>query len=266
MRFDPRFPGLFVALGLAGCAGQEAETTTRRVNPALDLAALGPLPSARQLAWAQLEYYAFVHFNMNTFSGREWGDGNESPSLFAPSALDCRQWARVAVQAGMKGIILTAKHHDGFIRPSKYTRTRSLPWREGMATLRELSDAREAGLKFGVYLSPWDRHSPLYGDSQKYNDYYAAQLEELLTNYGEVFEVWWDGACGEGPNGKRQVYDFERFTQIVRRLQPGAVIFSDIGPDVRWVGNESGFAGETCWSMLNTAGFARGIGAPPTVR
>ncbi|MEO6709500.1 MAG: alpha-L-fucosidase [Planctomycetota bacterium] len=228
-----------------------------------------PIPEPRQLAWQELEYYAFVHFNMNTFTGREWGDGSESPALFAPSALDCRQWARVAKSAGMKGIILTAKHHDGFcLWPSKFSEhtVAHSPWREGHGdVVRELSEAcREAGLRMGVYLSPWDRNCAVYGDSPKYNDYYAAQLEELLTRYGEIFEVWWDGACGEGPNGKRQVYDFERFTQIVRRLQPSAVIFSDIGPDIRWVGNESGFAGDTCWSMLDTEGFARGIGAPPT--
>jgi len=261
--------GLFAAFALGSCAGQEAQASATPVQAMQDLAACGPLPSARQLAWSELDFYAFVHFNMNTFSGREWGKGDESPALFAPSALDCRQWARVAVAAGMRGIILTAKHHDGFcLWPSKYTShsVASSPWREGRGdVLRELSDAcREAGLKFGVYLSPWDRHSPLYGDSPKYNDFYAAQLEEVLGNYGEVFEVWWDGACAEGPNGKRQVYDFERFTRIVRRLQPEAVIFSDIGPDVRWVGNESGLAGETCWSMLDTAGFSRGLGAPPT--
>ena len=227
-----------------------------------------PVPSARQLAWSDLEYYAFVHFNMNTFSGAEWGTGQEDPKLFAPSALDCRQWARVARDAGMKGIILTAKHHDGFcLWPSAYTEhdVASSGWKDGQGdVLRELSDAcGEFGLKFGVYLSPWDRNSKLYGDSPAYNDYYANQLREVLSNYGPVFEVWWDGACGEGPNGKRQVYDFERFTKIVRELQPNAVIFSDIGPDVRWVGNEGGFAGETCWSMLSPKGYARGEGGPP---
>ncbi len=263
------FSALFFAL--AACSGPERTPPPAGVGaqPAAPVAAIAPLPSERQLNWQELEYYAFVHFNMNTFSGQEWGDGTESPALFNPSALDCRQWAAVAKSAGMRGIILTAKHHDGFcLWPSKFSKhsVAYSPWRAGQGdVLRELSDAcRASGLKFGVYLSPWDRNSPLYGDSEKYNDYYAAQLEELLGNYGEVFEVWWDGACGEGPNGKRQVYDFERFTKIVRRLQPNAVIFSDIGPDIRWVGNENGFAGETCWSMLNTQGFARGIGAPPT--
>jgi alpha-L-fucosidase len=231
-------------------------------------APLAPLPSARQLAWADLEFCAFVHFNMDTFTGAEWGTGTEDPRLFAPTALDCRQWARVAKEAGMKGIVLTAKHHDGFcLWPSAYTEhdVASSPWKDGKGdVLRELSDAcREQGLKFGVYLSPWDRNAPSYGDSPKYNDYYANQLREVLSNYGPIFEVWWDGACGEGPNGKRQVYDFERFTKLVRELQPDAVIFSDIGPDIRWVGNEAGFAGETCWSMISPAGFSRGEGGPP---
>ncbi len=253
-------------VSLAGCA-ELPQAPQAAVTSAP--AAVSPVPSARQLRWQELEYYAFVHFNMNTFTGREWGEGDESPALFAPSALDCRQWARTAKAAGMRAIILTAKHHDGFcLWPSKFTdhSVAGSPWREGRGdVLRELSDAcREYDLKFGIYLSPWDRHSKFYGDSARYNDYFASQLEEVLSNYGEVFEVWWDGACGEGPDGKRQVYDFERFTEIVRGLQPGAVIFSDIGPDIRWVGNEAGFAGETCWSKLNTAGFLRGIGAPPT--
>jgi alpha-L-fucosidase len=229
---------------------------------------VAPVPSARQLAWQELEYYAFVHFNMNTFTEREWGLGKESPAQFAPSALDCRQWARVAKLAGMKGIILTAKHHDGFcLWPSKLTdhTVASSNWRDGRGdVLRELSDAcHEYGLKFGVYLSPWDRHSPLYGQSDAYNDFFAGQLEEVLTQYGEVFEVWFDGACGEGPNGKLQVYNWERFVSVVRRCQPNAVIFSDVGPDVRWVGNENGFAGATCWSMLSPGGHTPGANAPP---
>ncbi|MCE9596168.1 MAG: alpha-L-fucosidase [Planctomycetes bacterium] len=229
---------------------------------------VAPVPSARQLAWSELEFCAFVHFNMNTFTGDEWGSGAEDPRLFAPTALDCRQWAATARDAGMKGIILTAKHHDGFcLWPSQFTEhdVAHSNWRDGHGdVLRELSDAcREFNLKFGVYLSPWDRNSALYGDSPKYNDYYANQLREVLTHYGDVFEVWWDGACGEGPNGKTQVYDFERFTRIVRELQPNAVIFSDVGPDVRWVGNENGFAGETCWSMISPAGYGRGATGPP---
>ena len=225
------------------------------------------MPSANQLRWHALESYAFVHFNMNTFTGREWGEGTEDPELFQPSSLDCSQWARVCKRAGLAGIILTANHHDGFcLWPSAHTAhdVAASSWRGGRGdVLRELSEAcRAEGLLFGVYLSPWDRNSPHYGDSERYNDSYVAQLEELLTGYGPVFEVWWDGACGEGPNGKRQVYDWERFRSTVRRLQPGAVIFSDVGPDVRWIGNERGFAGETNWGMLSPAGFEPGLGAP----
>ena len=231
-------------------------------------AALAPLPSARQLAWHELEYYAFVHFNMNTFTDREWGDGSEDPDTFAPSALDCRQWVRVAKQAGMRGIILTAKHHDGFcLWPTARTShsVASSAWRDGQGdVVRELSDAcREAGLQLGLYLSPWDRNNPHYGETQRYNDDFVAQLEEVLTSYGDVFEVWFDGACGEGPNGVRQVYDWPRFQATVRRLQPEAVMFSDVGPDVRWIGNERGIAGETNWAMISPAGYEPGANGPP---
>jgi len=229
---------------------------------------IGPLPSARQLAWQELELCAFVHFGVNTFTDREWGEGTESPEVFAPTALDCRQWVAVCKAAGVKGIVLTAKHHDGFcLWPSKLSQhtVAASRWRDGKGdVLRELSDAcKEAGLGLGLYLSPWDRNQPAYADSPAYNDIYAGQLEEILTNYGPLFEIWWDGACGEGPNGKRQVYDWERFTEIARRCQPNAVIFSDIGPDIRWVGNENGFAGETCWSMISPAGYGRGETGPP---
>ncbi|GMV37446.1 MAG: hypothetical protein AMXMBFR61_19540 [Fimbriimonadales bacterium] len=222
-----------------------------------------PVPSERQLAWHRQEMYAFCHFGMNTFTGREWGEGTESPELFRPTELDCRQWARVLKDAGFRGIIITAKHHDGFcLWPSRYT-THSVahtPWGDGKRdVVAELAAAcREYGLKFGVYLSPWDRHEPTYGDSPRYNEHYENQLTELLTNYGEVFEVWWDGACGEGPNGKRQEYDWKAYEEVVRRLQPNAVIFSDAGPDVRWVGNEQGFAGETNWCMQRRDDFAPG--------
>jgi alpha-L-fucosidase len=251
----------FAALALASCVS----TGSPASHPPPPLA---PTPSPRQRAWSELEYYAFVHFSMNTFTDLEWGEGVESPSTFAPTELDCGQWVRVAKSAGMKGVILTAKHHDGFcLWPSKLTThdVESSSWRGGRGdVLRELSDAcREAGLKFGVYLSPWDRNNPHYGDSSRYNDVFVAQLEEVLSNYGEVFEVWFDGACGEGPNGKRQIYDWPRFVATVRRLQPNAVIFSDVGPDVRWIGNEKGVAGETCWSMISPEGFEPGAGAPP---
>jgi len=215
----------------------------------------GPIPSPQQLAWHDLEYYAFVHFNMNTFTDYEWGTGKEDPNLFNPTELDCRQWAQVCRDAGMKGIIITAKHHDGFcLWPSRYTNhtVASSNWRNGKGdVLQDLSQAcREFGLKMGIYLSPWDRYEPSYGDSPTYNEHFKNQLREVLTNYGEIFEVWFDGACGEGPNGKRQVYDWDGFIQVVRECQPHAVIFSDGGPDVRWVGNENGFAGETNWCLL----------------
>jgi alpha-L-fucosidase len=226
-------------------------------------APLEPVPTPRQLAWQKLEYYAFVHFNMNTFTDHEWGTGTESPERFNPTMLDCRQWARVCDAAGMEGIILTAKHHDGFcLWPSKLTdhTVTSSPWRGGNGDLlRELSDAcREFDLKLGVYLSPWDRHEPCYGDSPRYNQHFKDQLTEVLTGYGDVFEVWFDGACGEGPNGKRQVYDWPGFIEVVRKHQPDAVIFSDAGPDIRWVGNERGFANPTNWSLLNRDEFFPG--------
>jgi len=215
----------------------------------------GPTPKPQQLVWHKLEYYAFVHFNMNTFTGNEWGTGKEDPSMFNPANLDCDQWARVFKEAGMKGIIITAKHHDGFcLWPSKYTEhsVKSSVWKNGDGdVIRDLSEAcRRHGLKLGIYVSPWDRHEPSYGDSPRYNEHFKNQLRELLTNYGEVFEVWFDGACGEGPNGKRQVYDWPGFVGVVRECQPNAVIFSDGGPDVRWVGNEDGFANPTNWSLL----------------
>jgi alpha-L-fucosidase len=220
-------------------------------------------PSRRQLAWQALETHAFIHFGMNTFTNREWGDGTEDPALFNPTAFDARQWVAVLRDAGMKQIVLTAKHHDGFcLWPSQYTThsVASSPWRGGRGdVVREVADAgRAAGLKFGIYLSPWDRHEPSYGDSPRYNEYYKSQLRELLTNYGPIHEVWFDGACGEGPNGKRQEYDWPGYIAIIRDLQPDAVIFSDAGPDVRWVGNEQGYAGETNWSMLRRDEFHPG--------
>jgi alpha-L-fucosidase len=225
-------------------------------------APLDPVPAPRQLAWQRLEYYAFVHFNMNTFTGREWGEGYEDAKQFNPTELDCRQWARTAKAAGMKGIILTAKHHDGFcLWPSRYTEhsVKNSPFRGGKGdVLKELSDAcREYGLKFGVYLSPWDRNHPQYG-TPAYNEFFKKQLTEVLTHYGPIFEVWFDGANGEGPTGRRQTYDWPGFIGVVRKYQPNAVIFSDAGPDIRWVGNESGFAGETNWSLLRRDEFYPG--------
>ncbi|MBM3311631.1 MAG: alpha-L-fucosidase [Candidatus Aminicenantes bacterium] len=212
------------------------------------------VPSPRQFAWQKREFIAFAHFGMNTFTGREWGEGTEDPALFNPTAFDARQWARVVKAAGMAMIIVTAKHHDGFcLWPSRFTdhSVRSSPWRGGEGdVVGEVSAAcREAGLAFGVYLSPWDRHEPSFGDSPRYNEYFRAQLRELLTQYGPVAEVWFDGANGEGPNGKRQEYDWPSTYALVRELQPEAVI-AIMGPDVRWVGTESGYGRETEWSVL----------------
>lgn len=222
------------------------------------------MPSHRQLMWHEMEYYGFIHFNMNTFTNMEWGMGNESPESFNPTELDARQWARVAKEAGMKGIILTAKHHDGFcLWPSAYTEhsVKNAPWKNGKGdVVRELADAcREYGLKMGVYLSPWDRNHSAYG-SPEYVTYFHNQLKELLTNYGDIFEVWFDGANGGsgyygGANETRKIdnktyYQWDEVTRIVRELQPNAVIFGDGGPDVRWVGNEEGWANETNWNLL----------------
>jgi alpha-L-fucosidase len=243
----------------------------KKVQPPL---AIGPLPSERQLTWYELEYYGFLHFNMNTFTNIEWGMGSESPETFNPTALDTRQWARVAKEAGMKGLIITAKHHDGFcLWPSKYTAHSVInsPWKDGKGdVLRDLSEAcKEYGLKFGVYLSPWDRNHADYG-TPEYVDYFRNQLRELLTEYGDIFEVWFDGANGGsgfygGANETRKVdkktyYGWEQNYKIVRELQPNAVIFGDGGPDVRWVGNESGYANPTNWSILRRDEFAPGIG------
>jgi alpha-L-fucosidase len=215
-----------------------------------------PTPSPRQLAWQEMEIIAFAHFGVNTFTDKEWGDGKEDPKIFNPAEFDARQWAKALKAGGVKMLILTAKHHDGFcLWPSAYTdhSVKNSPWKDGKGdVVKEVAEAcRIEGLKFGIYLSPWDRHEPKYGDSPKYNQHFINQLYELLQNYGEVSEVWFDGACGEGPNGKRQEYDFPAFIAVVRKCAPGAVIFSDAGPDVRWVGNEKGYAGETCWSTID---------------
>lgn len=211
------------------------------------------VPSRRQLDWQQMEFTCFICYGVNTFTDAEWGTGKEDPAVFNPTALDARQWARTAKEAGMKMILLTCKHHDGFcLWPSEYTdfSVASSPWKEGKGDLvREVADAcKEYGLKFAVYLSPWDMNHPDYG-TERYNDYFVNQLTELLTKYGRVDEVWFDGACGEGPNGKKQVYDFRRYYNVIRQLQPEAVI-AVMGPDVRWVGTESGYGRDTEWSVL----------------
>ena len=227
-----------------------------------------PKPTKAQLAWHDMEFYLFAHFGPNTFTDLEWGHGNEKEEVFNPTDLDCDQWCRIAKAAGAKGIIITAKHHDGFcLWPSKYSThtVRESKWRNGQGdVLKELSaSCKKYGLKFGVYLSPWDRNHPAYGTDQ-YNDVFVNMLTEIFTNYGPIWELWWDGANGEGPNGKKQVYDFNRFEKLIRTLSPNTIIFSDIGPDIRWVGNEKGIAGKTDWNLLDTAGFMRGAGAPPT--
>lgn len=221
-----------------------------------------PLPNHRQMEWYGRELSAFLHFGLNTFCNREWGDGTDDPALFNPTQLDCRQWIRTLKEAGFKIAILTAKHHDGFcLWPSKYTdySVKSSPYKNGKGdVVREFTDAcREYGMKAGIYLSPWDRHEPTWG-SDAYNDYYAAQLTELMTEYGEIYECWWDGAGSD-----KATYDWARWGEIVRSNQPNAVIFGSLGAtpyvDVRWVGNEKGIAGDPCWSTVNTSTLEKEI-------
>ncbi len=225
---------------------------------------VGPVPTQRQLDWQDRERYAFIHFGVNTFSDVEWGHGDEDPAIFNPSELDTDQWCQVFKDAGLTGVVITAKHHDGFcLWPSSLTEhsVKNSPWKDGKGdVLKELSEScAKYGLDFGVYLSPWDRNNPVYGTGEHYNEYFANQLRDVLTNYGRITEVWFDGACGEGPNGKRQVYDWPLFHSVVRECQPDAVMFSDAGPDIRWIGNESGFAGETNWSTMNKDEFYPGV-------
>lgn len=230
----------------------------------------GPIPTANQLRWQKMEYYAFIHFSINTYTDMAWGFGNEDPQLFNPEKMDARQWARICKEAGMKGIIFTAKHHSGFcLWPSKYTdySVEKAPWKNGKGDIvKEMADAcKEFGLKFGVYLSPWDRNHPDYGKPE-YITYFRNQLTELLTNYGEIFEVWFDGANGGdgyygGANETRKIdaktyYDWQNTYKLVRKLQPNIVIWNDGGDraDLRWVGTEAGYVGETNWSLLNATG------------
>lgn len=210
------------------------------------------VPTQRQLEWQQLEMIAFLHFGINTFTGKEWGDGQDDPALFNPTDFDANQWIRTLRQAGFRMAILTAKHHDGFcLWPTATTSysVASSPWREGQGDIvREVRTACDKyGLKFGIYLSPWDRHAPCYGDSPKYNDYFITQLTELLINYGKIDEIWLDGANGEGPDGRKQVYDWDAIFETIRTIQPDAVTAIK-GDDVRWVGNETGMGRKTEWS------------------
>ena len=219
-----------------------------------DIRLIKAIPSERQLTYEKMEFFCFIHFTVNTFTGSEWGDGKENVSIFNPTELDARQWVKTAKDAGMKGLILTCKHHDGFcLWPSKYTEhsVKNSPYKNGNGDIvREVSEAcKEFGLKFGVYLSPWDRNNSSYGKGKKYDDYYVNQLTELLTEYGELYTIWLDGACGEGANGKVQKYDWNRYYKVMRELQPNAVI-SISGPDVRWCGNEAGEVRESEWSVV----------------
>ncbi|MEO9004276.1 MAG: alpha-L-fucosidase [Ginsengibacter sp.] len=229
----------------------------------------GALPTQRQLAWQEMERYCFLHFTVNTFTDLEWGLGGEKESVFNPTNFDADQIVSTIAKHGFKGAILTCKHHDGFcLWPSKYTQhsVKNSPWKNGKGdVVKEISAAcKKYGIKFGIYLSPWDRNSALYGNPE-YITYYRDQLKELLTNYGDIFEVWLDGANGGngyygGANEKREIdrntyYDWENTWAIVRKLQPNAVIFSDIGPDVRWCGNERGFVKDSCWATYTPHGL-----------
>lgn len=212
-----------------------------------------PAPSPQQMAWQDMEMGIFFHFGLNTFNGREWGDGTDSPETFNPSAFDARQWASAARKAGFRYAVLTAKHHDGFcLWPTATTdySIRSSPWRKGQGdVVRECAEAcREEGLRFGVYLSPWDRHEPCYGDEAAYDDFYARQLEELLTGYGPLAEVWFDGAGSEG-----RKYDWPLIMALVKQHQPDAMIFNMGQPTIRWVGNEDGLAPYPCWNEAESA-------------
>lgn len=212
-------------------------------------------PTRRQLDWYDVGYYAFVHFTVNTYTDLEWGLGDENEMIFNPTDLNCDEWVEIIKAAGMKGMVLTCKHHDGFcLWPSKYTDhsvKKSLHFKGGQGdVVREAAEAcRRGGIKFGIYLSPWDRHEKTYG-TDAYNDYYCNTLTELVTQYGELFMVWLDGACGEGPNGKKQVYDFQRYIEIIRKYQPNAVISFVDGPDVRWGGNEDGDTRPAEWAVV----------------
>ena len=223
-------------------------------NYRFDKRLINCVPTTRQREHQKMEFYGFIHFGVNTFTDSEWGDGTENEKIFDPKKLDTDQWVAAAKAAGMTGLIITAKHHDGFcLWPSAYTEhsVKNSPFRDGKGdVVRELAEScRKGGIKMGVYLSPWDRNSMLYGQGKPYDDFFCNQLTELLTNYGELFCVWFDGACGEGPNGKKQDYDWQRYYSLIRKLQPDACI-SICGPDVRWCGNEAGRTRTSEWSVI----------------
>ncbi|KAI3461389.1 hypothetical protein Pfo_018052 [Paulownia fortunei] len=213
-----------------------------------------PIPTSQQISWQLTEMALFLHFGTNTFTDSEWGTGHADPSLFNPTSLNATQWVNVAKNSGFSRLILTAKHHDGFcLWPSEYTdySVKSSSWKNGTGdVVRELADAAKiSDVQLGLYLSPWDRHEPCYGKTLEYNEYYMGQMTELLTRYGEIREVFLDDAIGEGE--KDMVYFFNEWFSLIHQLQPGAIIFSDDGPGIRWVGDEAGFAGTTCWSLFN---------------
>jgi len=260
------FALLLVSVGLAVLMPVESSQKANPPSP------YGPVPSPRQLQWHEMEFYGFLHFTVNTFTDKEWGYGDEAPAIFNPTDFDAEQIVRTAQEAGMKGLILTAKHHDGFcLWPSKYTEhsVKNSPWKGGRGdVVKEISDAcRKYGLKFGIYLSPWDRNHKDYGRPE-YITYFRNQLRELLTSYGPVFEIFLDGANGgDGHYGgarearrinRETYYDWATTWQLVRELQPSACLFSDAGPDVRWVGNERGIAGDPCWATSNREDFIPG--------
>lgn len=220
----------------------------------LDERLIKTVPSGRQIMMQKTEFYAFFHFTVNTFTGEEWGHGTESPEIFNPAQMDADQWVQGIKAAGMKGAILTCKHHDGFcLWPSKYTKhsVKYSPYRNGEGDIvKEVAEAlSKADLKFGIYLSPWDRNQETYGQGKAYDDYFVAQLSELLTGYGDIFSVWFDGACGEGSNGKKQIYDWKRYYDTIRKYMPDACIAIS-GPDVRWCGNEAGDTRASEWSVV----------------
>jgi alpha-L-fucosidase len=272
----PALATSIVVLSSALTLGQAGQAPAAVAPPA----PYGTLPSERQVRWHELETYAFLHFTTNTFTDKEWGYGDEQPSIFNPTAFDADKIVTALKAAGMRGVILTAKHHDGFcLWPTKTTKhsVASSAWKNGQGdVVKELAEAaRKQGLEFGVYLSPWDRNHPQYGQ-REYVQVYRAQLRELLTDYGPIFEVWHDGANGgDGYYGgarekrtidRRTYYDWPTTWGMVRKLQPNAVIFSDVGPDVRWVGNEKGIAGETSWATFSPVGSDGGAPAPGFIK
>ncbi|PKU77936.1 alpha-L-fucosidase 1 [Dendrobium catenatum] len=251
-------PVLLLSSSTANITPKLSSKNIPRTPPPLPIL---PLPSASQLAWQQGEMAMFLHFGPNTFTDSECGSGHADPSIFFPKNLDSRQWAAVAAATGFSRVVLTAKHHDGFcLWPSSYTNysVRSSPWSSGEGDIVAdlAAAAHEFGLGFGIYLSPWDRHEPCYGKSLEYNEYYLGQMTELLTSYGDIQEVFLDGAPGKVE--KDMVYLFDSWFELIHQLQPKAVIFSEAGPDVRWIGDEAAVSGTTCWSLFNKSSASIG--------